>query len=162
MAITRVHKREIARHQLDVAVRLYINAKDRSSVITLANAAAGILDRLVQNDNKEAFVDYARRFFRELGGYTPKRQSYLHHIAQKVGAIVHKHLGQNEPNTVELDLEKMAYDSIARAMADYISLYGQKEPFVVAFLSHAWHNTDQEALMKEFEALPEKLRPRRD
>lgn len=119
MPIVRVHKSEIARCQLDMAVRIFINGKDRSSVITLANAAAAILDRLAQNAGKEAFVDYARRIFREHGGYTPKRQSYFHHIAQRIGAIVHKHLGTNEPDTIDLDLEKMAYDSIARAMADY-------------------------------------------
>ena len=90
---TRAHKSEIARCQLDMAVRLYINGKDRSSVITLANAAAGILDRLVRNAGEEAFVDYAIRVFRVHGGYTPKRQSYFHHIAQRVGAIVHKHFG---------------------------------------------------------------------
>lgn len=160
MPTIRVHKSEIARCQLDMAVRLYINGKDRSCVITLANAAAGILDRLVQDAGKEAFVDYARKIFQSYGGRMPKRESYLHHIAKKVGAIVHKHLGKSEPDTVELDLEKMAHDSIARAIADYVPLYGQKEPFVVAFLSYSWHNRDRQALMKEFEALPEKLRPR--
>ena len=84
MTETRYHKRDIAKCQLETAVRLFLNGRDRSSVITLAGAAGTILDRLVRNEGKEAFVDYARRIYRERAGYTPKRRSYSHHINKKL------------------------------------------------------------------------------
>lgn len=55
----RIHKSDIAKSQLETAVWLLLDGRDRSSVITLAGAASGILDRLVRNAGKEPFVDYA-------------------------------------------------------------------------------------------------------
>ena len=75
MATQKIHKGDIARNQLETAVRLFLNERDRSSVITLAGAATGILDTLVRNSGREPFVDYARRVHRELVGHTPKRHS---------------------------------------------------------------------------------------
>lgn len=159
MPETRIHKSEIARRQLETAVRLFLNEKDRSSVITLAGTSSGILDRLVRNEGKEPFVDYACRVHRELIGHMPKRKSYSHHIDKKIGVIAHKHLAKEDPEVVEFDLEKMASDALARAIADYVTLYGQKESFVKAFLSWAWVTQDGQALMKEFEKVPKSLRP---
>lgn len=159
MAETRYNKRDIAKVQLMTAVRLFLLGKDRSSVITLAGAAGTILDRLVRNEGKETFVDYACRVHRELVGYTPKRQSYSHHINKKLGIIEHKHMGEEDQETVELDLEKMAFDALNRALADYITLAGQEEPFVRSFLSWAWENKDGPKAMGEFMKVPKRLKP---
>jgi len=133
---------------------------DHSSVITLAGAASGILDTLVKKAGKEPFVDYARRVHTGLVGHTPKRKSYSHHIEKRLGIIAHKHLSEDDAETVDLDLEKSAVDALGRAISDYISLNGQDEPFVRAFLSWAWKNTDGPALMERFKAVPEKLKPK--
>jgi hypothetical protein len=159
MTEARYHKTDIARWQLETAVSLFLLGRDRSSVITLAGAAGNILDRLVRNEGKEAFVDYARRVRRETSGNTPKRQSYSHHIDMRLGIIAHKHMGENESETIDLDLEKMAFDALARGLTDYISLHGQEEPFVKAFLSWAWTNKDGKALMEAYVRVPEKLKP---
>ena len=153
------HKRDIAKWQLETAVRLFLNERDLSSVITLAGAAGTILDRLVRNEGKESFVDYARRVHREKVGYMPKRQSYSHHIDKKIGTIVHKHLGKEESEEIDLDLDKMAVDALIRALADYIALNGQEDPFVKAFLSWSWNNMDGHSLMEEFMKVPERLKP---
>ncbi len=155
----KVHKSEIVRNQLETAVRLFLNGRDRSSVITLAGAATGILDTLVRNAGHEPFVDYARRVHRELVGHTPKRQSYFHHISKKIGVIVHRHMSKNDPEIVELDLEKMASDALARALADYIKINGQDEPFVKAYFQWAWNNMDGQTLMDEYLKLPENMKP---
>ena len=105
-------------------------------------------------------MDYARRVHRELVGYTPKRKSYSHHIDKKLGVIALKHLSKDDPDTVELDLEKQAYDALSQAISDYISLNGQDEPFVKAFLSWAWKNTDGPALMEKFKTVPDKMKPK--
>ena len=159
MAETRYHKRNIAKWQLETAVRLFLLEMDRSSVITLAGAAGTILDRLVRNEGKEPFVDYARRVHRGLVGYTPKRRSYSHHINKRLGIVAHKHMGEEDPETVDLDLEKMAFDALTRALADYVTLNGQEEPFVKGFFSWAWENKDGRALMDEFMKVPERFKP---
>jgi hypothetical protein len=156
----RFHKSEIAKQQLQTAVEIFLRRLDFSSVITLAGAATGILDTLVKRAGKEPFVDYARRVYREFAGYTPKRKSYAHQIDKKLGVIAHKHLASEDPGTVELDLEKQAADALARAIADYIALYGQEEPFVRAYLQWAWVNTDGPSQMEKFAAVPAKLRPK--
>lgn len=156
----RFHKSDIARRQLRTAVEIFLRCLDFSSVITLAGAAAGILDTLVRLAGKEAFVDYAARVHRELAGHTPKRKSYAHHIDKKLGVTVHKHLAKDDPSTVELDLEKLAADALARAISDYITLYGQDDLFVKAYLQWSWNNTDGPGLMKKYESVPDRMRPK--
>lgn len=159
--MARFHKSDIARLQLETAVRIFLRGLDRSSAITLAGAASEILDALVRRAGKEPFVDYARRIYHAQIGHTPKRKSYSHHIAKHIGVIDHKHLSEYDSNTVELDLGKMAFDSLSRAMADYITLYGQDEPFVKAFLSWSWQHLDGPGMMKHYENLPSRMRPKR-
>jgi hypothetical protein len=155
----RLQRTEIAHRQLQTAVELFLEGLDRSSVITLAGAASNVLDGLVRKAGKEPFVDYARRVHDQLvGGGTPKRQAYSHHIDKKLGVIAHKHLGSDDPDTVELDLDKQAADALARAIADYTTLYGQDEAFVKAYLQWAWVNTDGPAQMEAFKSVPAKLR----
>lgn len=157
----RLHRTEIAQRQLQTAVELFLQGLDRSSIITLAGAASNVLDTLVRKSGKEPFVDYARRVHDHLVGGTPKRQSYLHHIDTRLGVIAHKHLSPTDPDSVELDLEKQAFDVLARAIADYTTLYGQDEPFVKAYLQWAWVNTDGPGHMEAFKSVPAKLQPRK-
>ncbi|MGE3480457.1 MAG: hypothetical protein AB7K73_03485 [Gammaproteobacteria bacterium] len=155
----RFHKSEIAKRQLQTAVLIFLHGLDMSSVVTLAGAASGILDTLVKRAGKEPFVDYARRVHREVVGKTPKRQSYAHHIEKRLGVTAHKHLAKDEPEIVDLDLEKQAADALSRAITDYVKLNGQDEPFVKAYLQWAWTNTDGPAQMKKFKSVPMKMRP---
>lgn len=157
----RFHKSDIAKLQLQTAVGIFLSGMDRSSVITLAGAASGLLDSLAKVAGKEPFVDYARRIHCAIVGHTPKRQSYSHYIDKRLGVIAHKHLGKNDPETIDLDLEKMAIDALCRAITDYTAIYGQDEPFAKAFLSWAWKNMDGEALMESYKATPAHLRPKR-
>lgn len=156
--MARFHKFDVARLQLQTAVDIFLRGLDRSSVITLAGAASGILDTLVKRAGKEPFVDYARRVHRELTGHMPKRTSYSHYINTRLGVIAHKHLDKDDLDTIELDLEKQATDALGRAISDYISLNGQDEPFVKAFLHWSWHNTDGPALMETFKAVPDRMK----
>lgn len=50
------HKTEIAAQQLETAVKLFLNGKDLSSVITLASAAGSILSQLARNAGEEPFI----------------------------------------------------------------------------------------------------------
>lgn len=160
MAEERYHKSLIAKCQLETAVFLYLSGRDRSSVISLAGAVATILDRLVMNEGKEPFVDYACRVHREISGSMPKRKSYSHYIDKRLGIIVHKHMGEEDSETVDLDIEKMACEAITRAVADYVNLNGQDEPFIKAFLQWAWQHKGGPALMEAFTKAPKKVKPR--
>ena len=102
--MARFHKSDIARSQLETAVSIFLRGLDRSAVITLAGAASGILDTLVKQAGKETFIDYARRVHQAQVGHTPKRKSYAHYIAKRIGVIDHKHLSKDASHTVELDL----------------------------------------------------------
>ena len=156
----RYHKHDIARAQLETAVSIILTGQDRSSAITLAGAASSILDTLVKRAGKETFVDYARRVHEAQVGFTPKRRSYAHHVDQRLGVIAHKHLAPDDPDTVDLDLEKAAVDAVSRAIFDFITLNGQGESFVKAFLQYTWEHSDGEALMKAYDARPQKLKPK--
>lgn len=158
---TKISKCEIAKRQLQTAVFLLLHEMDRSSAITLAGASGAILDQLLRNKGKEPFVDYACRVHRELCGITPKRKSYAHHIDKKLGVTVHKHMGKDDPEDVELDLEKMAVDAVARAVVDYTTLCGKNEPFVLEFDCWLRKNTSNaDELIDAYKNAPEKLRPR--
>ncbi|WP_155803434.1 hypothetical protein [Bordetella sp. FB-8] len=156
----RFHKFDIARSQLVTATEIFFNQQNFSAVITLAGAASGILDELVRREGKEPFVDYMCRIHRELAGATPARQSAHHHIENRLGISAHKHLSHNDTPTVQLDLERLATDALVRAISDYIALKGQDEAFVKAVLQWVWKNSDGEAMMEQYRAVPMRQRPR--
>ena len=161
MGTARFHKSEIARRQLQTAIGIFLSGLDRSSVITLAGAASGILDTLVTRSGKEPFVDYARRVHCAKVGRTPKRKAYSHHIEKFLGVIAHKHLSEADQEKIELDLEKMAVDALCRAVADYTTLYGQDDPHVKAYLGWAWKHLDGPELMERYKLVPSHLKPKR-
>lgn len=153
-------KSDIARSQLETAIDLFFSGLSYHSVITLAGAASGILSGLVRAAGKETFVDYARRVHKDVRGHMPKRDSYAHHIEKTLGISAHKHLSERDTETVELNLEHLAADALARAIADYVTLYGQNEPFVSAYLQWAWMKKDGPRMMEQYEAVPVSMRPK--
>jgi len=153
-------KYDIAKSQLETAVDLFFRGLSYHSVITLAGAASGILSGLVRAAGKETFVDYARRVHEGMRGHMPKRDSYAHHIEKILGISAHKHLSEKDTDTVELDLEHLAADALARAIAKYVALYGQNESFVRAYLQWAWVTKNGPEMMKQYEAVPARMRPK--
>ncbi len=158
--MTKFHKSDIARLQLETAVGIFLCGLDRSAVITLAGAASGILDTLVRRAGKEPFVDYARRVRRELTGQMPKRESYAHHINKALGVIAHKHLAEGEPEIIELDLERQAINALKRAVSEFVSLNGSDLPFVRSFLNWTWVNENGPSVMEKFKSTPKRMRPK--
>jgi len=140
------------------AVALFLNGKDRSSVITLAGAAGNIFNQLVKNNGGEPFVDYACRVHDALIGHTPPRTKYKHHIDKRLGVTAHKHMSSSDPDEVELDLEKSAADSLIKALSDYTTLNGKEEIFVKAFFKWAWENMEGEEIMESYKNMPNKIK----
>jgi hypothetical protein len=151
-------RKEIAKAQLSTAASLFLKGMDLSSVITLAGAASNILTQLVRNAGKVPFIDYARDVYTHLEkAKTPSRQSYNHHIDKLLGVSAHKHMGEKCHITVTLDLEKCAPYALTRAIADYVTLYGQDDDFVKAFLSWSWRNQRDE-VMEICKSMPDKFK----
>jgi hypothetical protein len=158
MTEKKYHKNEIATEQLKTAIFLFLNCRDPSSVITLAGAASNILERLVRNEGKTPFIDYARNVQNVLGGFTPPRSKYARYINEKLGINPHKHMSPECPDTLEIDLHKSAEDTITKAIADYTKLYGREHDFIKAFLSWAWVNRDGPQVMRDHERLPARIK----
>ncbi len=151
------HKKEIATEQLKTAIKLFLNEKDLSSVIILASAAGSILSQLARNAEEEPFIDYACRIHNHIKKITPGREKYNHFINIKLGITSHKHMSDSDPETVELDLLRCALDGLTIAVSDFVTLYGQEEPFIKAFLHWTWHNTNGKKLIEEFKDIPKNL-----
>jgi hypothetical protein len=154
----RYRKSEIAIEQLKTAIFLLIHELDLSSAITLAGAASGILEQLVRNAGKVPFVDYAREIANHYQGATPPRSSYSRHINDWLGINDHKHMSADTPETLEIDLQKSAEDAIAKAVADFVTLYGQDHDFIQAYLRWMWINRNGPELMENYKQFPERLK----
>lgn len=152
------HKSEIATAQLKTAVKLFLNNKDLSSVITLASAAGEILNQLVRNAGKEPFVDYACRVHNVIRGTTPPRRKYKNFINKILGIIDNKHMNDACSSTVKIDLHQCAVNTLIKSIADYVTLYGDEEPFIKLFLSWTWNNMDNSKIMETFKNMPKGLK----
>lgn len=142
MTEKKYHKKEIATAQLKTAVEMFLKNKYLSGAISLSSAAGTILEQLARNAGEESFTDYACRIYAHFNkGQMPNRKKYNHHIDKTLGVPPHKHMNNTDPDTVKLDIFRCAEDGIARAISDYVALYGQEEPFVKTFLLWKWHNT---------------------
>lgn len=158
MPETKYHRLEIVARQLETAVVMFLNGRDRFSVITLAGAASNILSQLVRNQGKEPFIDYSIRVHGALIGFTPPRIKYNKHINDKLGINALKHHSAGDATHIELDEERAAEDAIIKAIADYIKIKGQEEPFVRAFLAWTWKHRGGKQIMESYEKIPPKLK----
>ncbi|HTW39040.1 MAG TPA: hypothetical protein VMD49_10770 [Steroidobacteraceae bacterium] len=162
MAKVRYHKLDLAARQLETAVWMFLESKDRFSVITLAGAASGILMQLVLNAGKLPFADYGRLIIREQSGVMPTREKYNKRVSDLFGINVLKHHAADDPPIVELSEERAAENAIIRALVDYIELRGQDAPFVKAFLQYTWVARNGPEVMKAYNAQPERVKRLRD
>jgi hypothetical protein len=116
----RLHKKEIARRQIDTAIELFFEAKDFVSITTLAGASEEILGALLKRAGEKRVFDHLVGVAQREGG--PEWD------ATKVGAVINKTRNSfkhaNDPNEdeMEYDLEE-ARAMLTRAVANYASLY---------------------------------------
>ena len=156
----RYHKYDIARGQLETAIRLFlVDGYDMFSAITLAAAAGEILHRLVLNEGKEPFVDYVIEVndFRN-PAETPKRSSVISHIHKILFINALKHLDEKTEAYVEFDAEECALAAILKAMVDYKTLTGEHTEAMEAFLTWTKLNLDSEKIMNDYEKAPDQLK----
>lgn len=154
----RFHRGDLAKEQLRTAVRLFMNNQDLSSVITLSSAANNILSQIIRNAGGEPFIDYACRAHEALKGVMPPRKKYKYFIENILGVNVHKHMSPECPETCTINLRECAIMSLTMAICDYTKAYGDRDDFVVSFLSWSWAHQDGREIISAFRRMPSKLK----
>lgn len=156
------YKSDIAISQLRTAIWLFLNEIDYASAITLAGAAGEILHQLVVFSNKAPLLEKTRLFCKELIGAVPKREKYLKHFGDLTGVNSLKHKSKTCPDSLIIDLKKSAETALTRAVLDFMTLYGDKDPTTNAFMNHLWVTLDGPKMtaefktLKDYKALPKK------
>jgi hypothetical protein len=158
MPKVRYSRLDLATRQLETAVWMFLEGKDRFSVITLAGAASGILTRLVLNASKQPFADYGREINKEYWGHMPTREKYTRRVNLLFGIDALRHHSATDPLTLELDEATAAERAITRALVDYVELRGQDRPFVKAFLQYTWIAHNGPEVMKAYESQPDRIK----
>lgn len=154
----RYSKKLVARSQVGTALWLFLEGRDRSSVITLAGAASGLLEEIVRREGKESLIDYSCRIRGAISGKTPKRATLRHHADKHLGIIAHKHLAPDEPTTISLDLERMAADALGRAVIDLMVITDHADPIVHNYFAWAKRAYDVEDMKKLYSQLPPSMK----
>jgi hypothetical protein len=148
--IIKVHKKDIARSQLETAVSLFLLKLDYSSVITLAGASGGILHQLVLNEGKKPFADFGREIALYREGVHLPRKTYKYRLEILLGIIALKHMSDDCDDIIALDLEASAFNALTYVLYDYVTLFGQEDLFVKAFYNWVWENKNGVQIMEEY------------
>ena len=141
---------EIAFVQLETAIWFFLNEASYASAITLAGAADNILHQLVLNSGQEPFLEYGRKVAAQLSGRIPGRSKYRKHVGDILGINPLKHMSDECPDGIEIDLPLCAEDTITKAIANYTQLHGERTDCVRAFLQWAWTNRNGQELLDQF------------
>jgi len=64
----KLHKKEIAKRQIDTSIELFLTGKDYISVVTLAGAGEEILGKLLIRHSKKNMVDYLKELDKSISG----------------------------------------------------------------------------------------------
>ncbi len=117
-------RRQIAKIQLETALRLYFEGKDFFSVLTLAGAAEEILGRLVEARGGECSLvsltnAMSRIYWLEFNEDLPPK-AFAERANRARNAL--KHLDRSDTSPIVLDIEQEAADMLDRAVTNYWSV----------------------------------------
>ena len=128
----RLHKIEIAKRQIDVAIDLLRTDGDYLAIITLAGAAEEILGEFLKRHNKKAMVGHLEQLDVKLTGGRPYKV-FNHEINGIRNALKHaKHQNEDEIKVEHSD----AVAILSRAVANYILLGEVESPKVLWFYNY--------------------------
>lgn len=115
----RLHKIEIARRQVEVALELHFNGGDPLAVITLAGAAEEILGALLGRDSKPHILERVRaRIERESG-----EVQVFSEFSKKVNGVRNalKHARDSGEDEIDIPPQE-ALTMLGRAVSNYVML----------------------------------------
>ena len=150
------HKFDMARGQIETAIRLFLNdGADMFSAIALAANSGALFHALVVRAGKRPFIDdIVLMEGKRNPGKTPPRYKMITHVHKVLFMNEVKHLDdarEEGDEIVEFDAEEAALGAILKAIADYQALTGERSPAMNAFLGWCYQNLDSDAIMKGFE-----------
>ena len=136
--LTTLSQIEIAVHQLEKSISLFINEKDFICAITLAGAADGILGGLLKRQGKKTTHDQHKEALRKYShGLTDKELNDLH---LNMVRNDFKHITREEHETKDYALETESILYITRGVSNYILLKRELTSKMVEFINWAHKN----------------------
>ncbi len=129
----KLHKKEIARRQIETALDLFFVQGDIISIVTLAGAGEEILGKLLQREGKPNMMDHLIDFDRCLT--VTGRDHKI--VNEEVNGIRNSLKHANRPLEEELEVDsEHAVAMLARAVANYVSLEGSLTQPMHKFYEH--------------------------
>jgi hypothetical protein len=129
----KLHKKEIARRQIETALDLFFARGDILSIVTLAGAGEEILGNLLQRTGQRCMMDHLNDYDRCLTvtGRNPKI------VNEEVNGIKNSLKHANDPSEDELEVDsEHAVAMLTRAVANYVSLEDKLTPAMLRFYEH--------------------------
>ena len=129
----KLHKKEIARRQIETALDLFFVQGDVLSIITLAGAGEEILGKLLQRAGEPCMMNHIIDLDKHLTG--TGREFKV--VNEEVNGIRNslKHAEKAAEDELEVDPEH-AVAMLARAVVNYVSLEGSATPLTHRFYEH--------------------------
>ena len=112
----KIHKIEIARRQLEAALKIFLEGGDLLAVITLAGAAEEIFGTFVKLNGKVNALHFIEKIDKKITGGRPFKD-----LARKVNRLRNalKHATDREEDEVEMDERAEAISMLCRAISNY-------------------------------------------
>jgi hypothetical protein len=150
------HKFDVARGQLETAIRLFLtDGADMFSAIALAANAGDLFHALVVRAGKSPFIDdIALLEANRNAGNTPPRYRLITHVHKVLFVGELKHLDdrrRERDEMIDFDAEETATGAILKAISDYQTLTGSRSGAMNAFLGWCYQNLNSEAILEKFD-----------
>jgi len=129
----RLHKKEIARRQIEVAAELFFSERDFLAVVTLAGAAEEILGSLLRREGEPSMIDHLVDLDKRQFGGRPFAV-----LNEEVNGIRNALKHANDPSEDSIEVEAgAAIAMLSRAVANYASLNsGELTPIMTRIYEH--------------------------
>lgn len=123
-----IPKKELARSQLNVALKLYLQSEEYPSCITLAGAAEEVLGKIASDAGHEPALKKKLQelltLHMQLWGTEAKESDYAELRNHARNEMKHRCSGAD----LSLDYEQQAAQMLARALENYLLCFGTPHP----------------------------------
>lgn len=140
----KLHKKEVAKRQIDTAIELFLAKQDYLSVITLAGAGEEIIGKLLVRNSKKNMVDYLIDLDKRLSG---GREFKV--INQEINGFRNSLKHANDEKEDEIDVaesQEHAIAMITRALTNYAIFEGNVSSDIEKF--YKWLKENRPDLFK--------------
>ncbi len=118
----KLHKTEIARHQIDTAIDLFLEDKDFISALTLAGAGEELTGKLIERAGGQNMLQKLHAWYEETTGEEIKFGEFAKNANFTRNTL--KHANNAEEDELELQRSETV-QMIMRAMTNYKELVGE-------------------------------------